>query len=73
MQKKSFTAYRKAFDQMKTIATNYNCEFASEYSLTDFEHAARKALKYSFLGIKLRSSFFHYKLVVARWINQHGF
>ena len=74
MQKRTYKAYSEVFDQLKRIAKDkYNSLLSPEIALTDFEKAARKALKYHFSNIKLKGCFFHFKQAVGRWIFKNGY
>ena len=54
MQKKTFKAYDEVFEQLKRVAAKYSVSLAPTVALTDFEKAARKALRFHFPNISKR-------------------
>ena len=73
MQKRTYKAYDELFDQLKRIGLKYSSPLAPEIALTDFEKAARKALRFHFTNIRLKGCFFHFKQAVGRWIFKNGY
>jgi hypothetical protein len=61
MQKKTFKAYDEVFEQLKRVAAKYSVSLAPTVALTDFEKAARKAIRFHFPNITLKGCFFHFK------------
>ena len=73
MQKRTCDAYDEVFGQLKRIAHSYSIELAPLVCLTDFERAARKAIKFHFPSVHLRGCYFHFKQAVGRWIFRNGY
>jgi hypothetical protein len=73
MQKKTFKAYDEVFEQLKRVAAKYSVSLAPTVALTDFEKAARKALRFHFPNITLKGCFFHFKQAIGRWIFKNGY
>ena len=73
MQSRTYIAYEDVFSRLKACAERYGVSLAPRLVLLDFEKAARKALKFSFPGIKIKGSFFHNKQAFGRWIFKNGY
>ena len=73
MQRRTYEAYDEVLGQLKRIAQSYGIELAPLVCLTDFERAARKALKFHFPSVQLRGCYFHFKQAVGRWIFNNGY
>ena len=73
MQKRTFKAYDELFSQLKLIGEKYSTPLAPKMALTDFEKAARKALRFHFTNITLKGCFFHFKQAIGRWIFKNAY
>ena len=71
--KRDFEAYNEVFHQLKHLGVKNNVSLNPKRGLTDFESAARKALKFNFPGIQLKGCYFHFKQAIGRWIFKHSY
>ena len=57
--KRDFKAYNETFHQLTHLWVKNNVSLNPKRGLTGFESAARKALKFQCLGIKLKGCYLH--------------